>query len=161
MKQRASLADMAKKAWDNQPAEVRAAAEKRGGEALRDFLISPSRTRDFWRREWQLKVTGKESMSDMDNADYDKLVALWLELAGDINGALRKTFDGSNELKQLRYRIRQACEKAGVEFPAYANAIAADKFTGRTIEQLNQKALLHVLYTVRNRKSSKRERSAE
>jgi len=57
----ATLADLAKKAWTNQPAEVKAEAQKLAAEAFNDPLVSKSKVYDFWRKRWQLQSVGKES----------------------------------------------------------------------------------------------------
>ena len=159
-KQYAVLADLSLKAWGNQPPEVRLEAERAASAARNDPLVSLPQIREHWRKSWQLKVIGKESMADATNADFLKLKSLWLELAGDINGALRATAkDMDHALNQARVILERETRAAELAWPEYPEAIVKRQY-GKTLAELGPKQLWYAIYTVRNRAKAKRDKAA-
>lgn len=156
----ATLADLAKKAWANQPASVKAEFEAMAAEALNDPLVSGAKVYDFWRRHWQTKVVGKSSMAEMSNRHYLRLKSLWEELGGQINTALRTMVHEYDEKKrQYLHLVEEECLAAGLAWPGYPAAIARAQCCGRTLDDLNADEAYHLLCTIRNRAKAKQSKA--
>lgn len=153
----ATLADLAKKAWAKQPATVRVEFENLAAESLNDPLVSNNKVYDFWRRHWQMKTVGKDSMSAMGNRHFLRLKSLWEELAGEINPALRTmahAFDEKN--RQAMHLLEEETRAGGLAWPGYPAAIARTQCCGRKLDELNADELMHLVFTIRNRAKAKR-----
>lgn len=152
----ATLADLAKKAWKKQPEEIRAEFEKLAAEAHNDPLVSDNKVYDFWRRNWQMRLVGKESMSEMGNRHYLRLKSLWQELAGAINPSLRTMVHEYDEKKrQAMHLLETETRAGGLAWPGYPKAIARTQCCGRDLDELNADELMHLVFTIRNRSKAK------
>lgn len=157
----ATLADLAKKAWAKQPAEVKSEFQALAAEELNDPLISDAKVYDFWRRNWQTKVVGKSSMADMSNRHYLRMKSLWEELGGQINTALRTMVHEYDEkLRQALHLLEEETKAGGLAWPGYPAAIARTQCCGRKISELNADEVMHLVFTIRNRAKAKRDKSS-
>lgn len=157
----ATLADLAKKAWAKQPAEVKAEFQAKAAEELNDPLVSDAKVYDFWRRNWQTKVVGKSSMADMSNRHYLRMKSLWEELGAQINTALRTMVHEYDEkLRQALHLLEEETKAGGLAWPGYPAAIARTQCCGRNISELNADEVMHLVFTIRNRAKSKRDKAS-
>jgi hypothetical protein len=160
-KQYAVLSDACLKAWTKQTPEVKLDFERLASEALNDPLVSIHKQREFWRRHWQIKVTGKTSMSDMGQDDFQPMLGCWQELAGEINKSLKTTFVAAPADKQKRAQFILAEElRKAVLNTSYADAIARRQYRVENAAACNEKQTWYLIYTIRNRAKARRDKAA-
>lgn len=160
-KQYAVLSDLCLKAWEKQTPEAKLDYERRASEALNDPLVSIAKTRDFFRREWQTRTTGKSSMRDMSQDDFLPMLACWQELAGEINRSLRTNFVAApaDKLRRARIILAEELKKADLA-TGYADAIARRQYKVSTAADCDERQTWYLIFTIRNRAKSRRDKAA-
>lgn len=154
---------MAHQAWKALSPTDRTEAVRVASEAADDpFGVSQNKAYDHWRKTIQQEVTGKSSMRDMVNDDYNLLRARWLWIMGRQGDSLRATAASTEEgERRLRYKIQQAAESHGLPHPAYAEQLSQDKF-GKRLALLDEAQLTQVIATINNRgRHSNRRKTAK
>lgn len=134
--QRQGLAQLARRAW--------AKARERGG-AAEDF--------DTWRHDQVQQVTGQPGLRALTQQHFRRVRGHFLYLVGNDVAALRDIVASETEgSRQTLFILARECQNAGLPL-AYPTAIARNKFHNSNLDELTEKQLWMLIYTVRNRRS--------
>lgn len=105
---------------------------------------------DF-RHQEVVKACGKIGLRCADQNDYKLIEGHFFELLGLHSAAFNAQLRAATETKRVvSHKIMQACREFGFHL-SYAESICRNQNHGRTLDQLEEKALWRVFYTVRNR----------
>lgn len=133
-KQKAILCIKAREAWALLPAHAR---------SVLDF--------DEWRKLQQHQACGKDSLRWATQKDYSRLLAHWQQMLRQDGAAFDTLMRGeSNGRRVALYKLRQACAKRGLMYPAYPQKICGVQY-GTTISEASEQQLWQLIYTVNNR----------
>lgn len=135
----AIAASRAYKAWD-------------GREAFEAVNSDRSRTdcMESWRHVEQGKAVGIQSLLEMTQDHYGRVLAHFLKLAGDEDGARRVLArDADNDRRVALYKLRAELQKHGLE-EGYAAVICKSKFK-RPLGEATAKQLWKLFFDVKNR----------
>lgn len=131
-------------------------------------------TADAFRKAGQMEAVKKESLKDCNQGDYLELRGKWFTVIGNLEAAFYAFMNAGaqNELRRQMawrlmgqlYKLAQAMEghnqRPDVPVPTqawqYAQAIAKDKFKGRSITSLDGPELEQLGFTVINRANAMR-----
>ncbi|MDR2982338.1 MAG: hypothetical protein LBV12_08850 [Puniceicoccales bacterium] len=147
-----SLSIMARHAFDSLKPDQLESIIAQASEAADDpFGVSRSKAFDWWRHQQQLEVTGRASLKNMVNEDFNKLKARYLFIQGNVKGSLLSDIAATEEdCRQLRWLIQQACGEYDLAWPGYAETVCKSK-SGHSLEHASADVLKQVLYTINNR----------
>ena len=137
--QRQALARLARRAWS--------AARERGATAA-DF--------DTWRHDQVQQVTGQPGLRHLTQQHFRRVRGHFLHLLGNDDSALRDIIAAETEgPRQTLFILARETTKAGLPM-AYPAAIARNRFHNQNLDELTEKQLWMLIYTVRNRRKPAR-----
>lgn len=97
------------------------------------------------------KATGKLGLRCCSQDDYKAVEGHFQELLGNHGAAFKSQVKAATETRRLvEYKITQACEEFGFAL-SYANKICTVQNHGATLEEVDEKKLWQIFYTIRNR----------
>lgn len=151
--QKAYLAQLATRAFNFECAK----AHGRG-----ETPDTSSATRETFRHQEVIKACGKNGLRCCSQDDYKLIEAHFLELLGQHAQAFNAQVRAATEDKRLvEYKIVQACKEFGFAM-SYADKICRAQNKGAGLQDVSEKTLWTVFYTIRNRGLKRqRERSAD
>lgn len=124
-------------------------------EAFEAINSEMSRTDCFeaWRRVEQGKAVGIQSLREMTQAHFNRVLAHFEELAGDAAGAARRRGrDQDNGRRIALHKLKEACQAADVGL-TYAATICRTQYRCG-LDEATEKQLWNLFYTVRNRRKA-------
>jgi hypothetical protein len=118
--------------------------------------INPEMSRtacfDAWRRVEQGKAVGIQSLREMTQAHFNRVLAHFEQLAGDAAGAeRRRARDQDNDRRIALHKLKGACQAADVGL-SYAATICRSQYRCG-LDEASTKQLWNLFYTVRNRRA--------
>lgn len=141
-KQKAALAQMARRAFNKQVAAGHL-----------DGI-----TFDQWRHDEVERLTGKPGLRECANADWNSLAAHFESLAGDDGRALNHLLRaGSDRARQYAAVIQRELQRADLPLE-YAEAIALDRWK-KPMADLEEEALRLLMVTIKSRLAARRRAS--
>jgi hypothetical protein len=133
--QRQGLARLARRAW--------VMARERGGTA-EDF--------DTWRHDQVQQVTGLAGLRELTQQHFRRVRGHFMHLAGNDAAALNDIVASETEgPRQTLFILARECNRAGLPL-AYPAAISRSRFQTPNLDELTEKQLWMLIYTVRNRR---------
>jgi hypothetical protein len=145
--QKAYLAQLFERAF-NQAAAV---ARGRGEEPAVD-----TKARTTWRHQEVAKACGKLGLRCCSQADYKRVEAHVLDLLGEAGKAFNAHVRAeTNERRIAEWKLVQTCKEFGFHL-AYAEAICRRQHNGLGLDDVDEKALWNLMFTVRNRGLARR-----
>ena len=129
-------------------------------EAFEAINSEISRTECFeaWRHVEQGKAVGIQSLRECTQAHYARVLAHFQRLAGRADAAIRTIArDDDNDRRIALFKLREECTAAGLS-EAYAAAICRRQYLCE-LAAASDKQVWRLVYTIRNRASSKRKHS--
>ena len=110
-----TLAIEARKAWRGLSTAERAEAQRLASEAANDPLgVSEAQDFTHWRREVQIQVTGKLSMRDMVNEDFNHVLARWKWHQGDAVAAANRAAKATDQSRGRGWSFDPALPRRSV-----------------------------------------------
>lgn len=132
--QRQGLAQLARRAW---------AKARDNGATAEDF--------DTWRHHQVQQVTGQPGLRALTQQHFRLVRGHFLYLVGNDVAALRDIVASETEgSRQTLFILARECQNAGLPL-AYPTAIARNKFHNSNLDELTEKQLWMLIYTVRSR----------
>lgn len=113
---------------------------------------------DDWRHDQVSLATGGAAtgLRDLRRGDWRKVAAHFLTLSGKFRPAFRVAKRvGQEDRDEALYKLREACDEAGVMYPDYPAAICRTACKCE-LDAATAKQLWRLFYTVRNRRHIKR-----
>jgi hypothetical protein len=144
--QKRDISIAARRAYDAWP-------EREAFEAINSEM---SRTAcfDAWRHVEAGKAVGIQSLREMTQAHFNRVLAHFEALAGDTAGAdRRRARDHDNDRRIALHKLKQACQEADVGL-TYAASICRSQYRC-ALDEATAKQLWNLFYTVRNRGKAK------
>ena len=126
------LSDLARQAWTKAGPELDGITEE-----------------DF-RHQEVARACGKLGLRCCDQNDYKLIEGHLRELLGQRGAVFKANLRAATETTRLvQHKILAACEEFGFQL-AYADKIARAQNHGRALDELEEKALWRIFYTIRN-----------
>jgi hypothetical protein len=145
--QKRYLAGLAERAFNLEAARARGR-----GEAVADGW----REREAWRHEEVAKACRKLGLRCCSQDDYKLVEGHFLKMVGEEGRALNAFMRATTEKRRVaEWKVCQACDEAGVRL-GYAEAICRAQNNGLGLQEVGEKALWRLVYTVRNRGRARR-----
>lgn len=114
---------------------------------------------DF-RHQEVIKACGKIGLRCCDQNDYKLVEGHFLELLGHHGAAFNANLRAATETRRLVvHKITTACQEFGLQL-AYANTICRNQNHGRGLDEVEEKALWRIFYTIRNRGLARKKKPA-
>lgn len=126
-----------------------------GREAYEAINSESSRTECFeaWRHVEARKAVGIESLREMTQAHFNRVLAHFEQLAGDVAGAARRRGrDQDNDRRIALHKLKEACQAADVGL-SYAATLCRTQYRC-ALDEATTKQLWNLFYTVRNRRKA-------
>lgn len=135
----------------------RAAALARGaGEAVPTDNEPHSVAAAKYRHEQVAKACGKLGLRCADQHDYKLIEGHFLELLGQHGAAFNAQLKAHTETRrQVEHKITAACAEFGFSL-SYAHKICCAQNKGRGLEEVEEKQLWQIFFTIRNRGLARR-----
>lgn len=106
---------------------------------------------DDFRRQEVAKAIGKLGLRCCDQNDYKLVEGHFLELLGRHGAAFNAQMKAATETKRLAmHKITEACQEFGFHL-SYPDKICRAQNHGHGLDEIEEKALWRIFYTVRNR----------
>jgi ribosome modulation factor len=141
--QKREIAIAARRAYDAKP-------DREAFEAINSDL-SRSDCFNAWRHVEQGKAVGIQSLTEMTQAHYGKVLAHFQRLAGNLAAADHTLArDADNGRRVARFKLDEALRERGLS-EGYAASICRSQ-NRCTLDHATEKQLWRVFYTVRNRR---------
>lgn len=131
-------------------------------EAFEAINVDQSRTACFeaWRHVECAKAVGIQSLREMTQAHYNRVLAHFEELAGDAASATRRRGrDHDNDRRIALHKLKEACQAADVGLSYAASICRAQYRCG--LDEATTKQVWNLFYTVRNRAAAKKPAPAQ
>lgn len=149
--QKRYLSQLSDRAFD------RAAAQARGrGETP----VTDAATRKQFRHDEVVKACGKVGLRCCGQDDYLRVKAHFLNLLGEsgkaFNAHLRAETDGR---RVIEHKLVAACKDFGLHL-SYADKICRTQNHGAGLQDVDDKALWRIFYTIRNRGNARKRKEA-
>jgi hypothetical protein len=108
-------------------------------------------TAEEFRHHQVASATGKLGLRCCSQDDYKTAEAHFLNLLGHTGEALNAHLRAATETRRVaRYKLDQACAEFGLSIN-YANAICRRQHRGLTIDDITERQIWQLVYTIRNR----------
>ena len=147
-KQKYILASLARRAFR------RSAAIARG---LGQPLAEDENT---WRHERVAEAVGKPGLRACGQEDFKTIEGHFLHLLGQDGQAVESHFQAATEPRRVaEFKVIQACEKWGFSLN-YADAICRRQNHGTGMQDVDDKTLYHLMFTIINRGRSRARKAA-
>ena len=155
--QKRYLSQLATRAFNRQTAMARGSLQTATGQtAIIPPGMSYSAAVDEYRRVQVIAACGKAGLRCCDQNDYKLVEGHFQELLGNSGAAFNAQVRAATETRRLvEFKITAACEEFGFSV-SYANKICTAQNHGRTLEQVEEKQLWNVFYTIRNRGNARK-----
>jgi hypothetical protein len=110
-----------------------------------------SQDADSWRHEQVVKAVGKAGLTCCSQDDYGFVKGHFLNLIGEPGQALKAHVrQVANPRRVAEYKLREACRDFGLSI-GYAAAICRRQNEGMGLEEVDEKRIWFLVFTIRNR----------
>lgn len=148
--QKAYLAQLATRAFNRAAALARGRGEVAAPPANGE-IIPISRQIETWRHEQVALATGKAGLRCCSQDDYKRIEAHFLELLGDHGKAFKAHVRAETEERRvIEWKIVAACQEFGFNL-SYADKICRAQNRGAGLDDVDEKKLWNIFFTIRNR----------
>jgi hypothetical protein len=152
--QKRVLSELARRAWRHAAAQARG----RGEDPAEDPLL---REETGFRHGMVQLACGKAGLRCCSQEDYLPVKAHLLECLGRSGGAFEAHMKAASDgRRRAEWKLREACQEFGLNLN-YADAICRRQHHGAGLAEVGEKALWHLVFTVRNRGRARRKRFSE
>jgi hypothetical protein len=147
--QKAYLAQLARRAFNMALAKARGSGNTfDGSDDPSDTLL---RDEGAWRHAQVALSCGKLGLRCCSQDDYRIIEGHFLELLGQHGAAFNAQMHASTEKKRVaQFKVMEACKRFGLSI-GYAAHIAKNQNNGSALEDLSERALWNLVYTINNR----------
>lgn len=150
--QKAHLAQLATRAFNLESAKARGRGET---------VDCGRETVDAWRHAEVAKATGKQGLRCCDQSDYKTVEAHFLDILGQTARAFKAHIRAATEDRRvIEYKITEACQEFGFAI-SYADKICRAQNKGLGLEEVDEKHLWQIFYTLRTRGRKKQSQAME
>lgn len=150
-KQKAWLSQLSNRAFNRQGALARGRQEY-----FYDDLPASVAAEKFRHAQVAL-ATGKLGLRCCSQDDYKLVEAHFQELLGNHGQAFKAQVKAATETRRLvEFKIAEACREFGFNI-SYANKICTAQNKGATLEEVDEKKLWQIFYTLRNRGNARKQ----
>lgn len=150
--QKAYLAQLATRAFNMECAKARGRGET---------VDCGRETMDTWRHAEVAKATGKAGLKCCSQSDYKAVEAHFLEMLGHHARAFNAQVRSATEDRRvIEYKITEACREFNFAI-SYADKICRAQNKGLGLEDVDEKHLWQIFYTIRNRGRKKQSQPTE
>ena len=147
--QKAYVAQLAKRAFNLTVAKARGSGNTfDDSDRPTDPLL---RDEEAWRHAEVALACGKLGLRCCSQDDYRIVEGHFLELLGQHGAAFNAQVHAATEKKRVaQFKVMEACERFGLTI-GYAAHIAKQQNNGAALEDLSERALWNLVYTINNR----------
>ena len=147
--QKSYLSQLAARAYNRQAALARGRGEVFAGGKY-DALAQTAAEQKY-RHDQVALACGKLGLRCCSQDDYKEVEGHFLELLGNHGAAFEAKVKAATETRRvIEYKITEVCREFGFHL-SYANKICCGQNHGRGLEEVEEKQLWNVFYTIRNR----------
>jgi len=152
--QKRYLSQLASRAFRRQSALARGRGAALADGAYEGLAASAAEAK--FRHAEVAAATGKVGLRCCSQDDYKLAEGHFLELLGQPGAALKAQVKAATETRRLiEYKITEACREFGFHL-SYAAKICASQNHGRGLDDVEEKQLWHIFYTIRNRGNARK-----
>jgi hypothetical protein len=145
---------------NKQKAELAQLARRAYGIACERDAVPDGMTMEDWRHREVASASGKLGLRCCGQEDYLPVRAHFLEMVGETGEAFATHVRAVTDARRTaEFKLVQACEEFGYRL-SYADAICRRQNRGLGLDQVGEKTLWRLVFTIRNRGFSQRRKAA-
>ena len=156
--QKSYLSQLAQRAFLRQCALARGRGEVFADGQYEGLAVSVAQEK--FRHAQVAQASGKLGLRCCSQDDYKLVEGHFLELLGQPGAALKAQVRAATETRRvIEHKIVQACAEFGFAM-SYAHKICTSQNHGQGLDEVGEKQLWNVFYTIRNRGNARKQKAA-